>query len=90
MFWQETRPDDAAPSVDDVTDVAYQIRCQTLPVDHAWALSEAVRAAQEYTWNSLVHGFRPGMGQFVPQRLWRSVAAPTGSSAPEYAHACTA
>ncbi len=44
MFWQETRPDDAPPSVDEVTDIAYQIRCQTLPVDHAWALSEAVRA----------------------------------------------
>lgn len=44
MFWQETRPDDAPPTVDDVTDVAYQIRCQALPVDHAWALSEAVRA----------------------------------------------
>ncbi len=58
----------------------------------AWgmALPDAARAAQEYTWNSLARGFRPGMGQFVPQRLWRSVAAPTGSSAPEYAHACTA
>jgi len=54
----------------------------------AWGmtLSEAVRAAQEYTWNSLVHGFRPGMGQFIPQRLWRNVPAPL-ESAKEFAGA---
>jgi hydroxymethylpyrimidine/phosphomethylpyrimidine kinase len=40
----------------------------------AWgqALPEAVRAAQHYTWHSLSTGFRPGMGQYVPNRLWRS------------------
>lgn len=39
----------------------------------AWGqpLPEAVRAAQDYTWHSLAHGFRPGMGQHVPSRLWR-------------------
>ena len=39
----------------------------------AWGqpLIEAVRAAQNYTWNSLATGFRPGMGQFIPNRLWR-------------------
>jgi len=38
----------------------------------AWGLSvqEAVRAAQEYTWHSLAAGFRPGMGQYLPNRLW--------------------
>jgi hydroxymethylpyrimidine/phosphomethylpyrimidine kinase len=40
----------------------------------AWgqALPEAVRAAQDYTWHSLAAGFRPGMGQHVPNRLWRT------------------
>jgi hydroxymethylpyrimidine/phosphomethylpyrimidine kinase len=40
----------------------------------AWgqALPEAVRAAQHYTWHALAAGFRPGMGQYVPNRLWRS------------------
>ena len=44
----------------------------------AWGqpLPEAVRAAQEYTWHSLAQGFRPGMGQHVPNRLWRT-APPT-------------
>lgn len=33
-------------------------------------ISDAVREAQEYTWQSLKFGFRPGMGQFVPDRLF--------------------
>jgi hydroxymethylpyrimidine/phosphomethylpyrimidine kinase len=30
----------------------------------------AVREAQEYTWNALKHGFRPGMGQHLPDRFF--------------------
>jgi hydroxymethylpyrimidine/phosphomethylpyrimidine kinase len=33
-------------------------------------VEEAVRDAQEYTWQTLKAGFRPGMGQFVPDRLF--------------------
>lgn len=33
-------------------------------------LAEAAREAQEYTWQALKHAFRPGMGQFVPDRLF--------------------
>lgn len=33
-------------------------------------ISEAAREAQEYTWQSLKFGFRPGMGQLVPDRLF--------------------
>ena len=33
-------------------------------------ISEAAREAQEYTWQALKFGFRPGMGQFVPDRLF--------------------
>ena len=33
-------------------------------------ISEAVREAQEYTWQTLNFGFRPGMGQLVPDRLF--------------------
>jgi hydroxymethylpyrimidine/phosphomethylpyrimidine kinase len=35
-------------------------------------LAEAVMGAQEYTWRTLAAGFRPGMGQFVPDRLFWS------------------
>jgi hydroxymethylpyrimidine/phosphomethylpyrimidine kinase len=33
-------------------------------------ISEAVREAQDYTWQTLKFGFRPGMGQFIPDRLF--------------------
>lgn len=33
-------------------------------------IQEAVRQAQEYTWQALAAGFRPGMGQFIPDRLF--------------------
>jgi hydroxymethylpyrimidine/phosphomethylpyrimidine kinase len=54
----------------------------------AWGqpLPEAVRAAQHYTWHSLAAGFRPGMGQHVPNRLWRTQHQQHGSS-PEVADA---
>lgn len=40
----------------------------------AWGLPmpEAVQAAQSYTWHSLAKGFRLGMGQMMPNRLWRN------------------
>ena len=31
---------------------------------------DAVKDAQEYTWQSLKSGFRPGMGQYIPDRLF--------------------
>jgi hydroxymethylpyrimidine/phosphomethylpyrimidine kinase len=31
---------------------------------------EAVHEAQEYTWQALVNGFRPGMGQHLPDRFF--------------------
>ena len=33
-------------------------------------IPEAVREAQEYTWQSLAAGFRPGMGQLLPDRFF--------------------
>jgi len=34
--------------------------------------AEAAHAAQRFTWESLAAGFRPGGGQFVPNRFFRS------------------
>jgi hydroxymethylpyrimidine/phosphomethylpyrimidine kinase len=34
------------------------------------AMAEAVREAQEYTWQALAGGFRPGMGQLLPDRFF--------------------
>jgi len=33
-------------------------------------MAEAVKEAQEYTWQTLHSGFRPGMGQYIPDRLF--------------------
>jgi hydroxymethylpyrimidine/phosphomethylpyrimidine kinase len=35
-------------------------------------VADAVMGAQEYTWRTLSAGFRPGMGQFIPDRLFWS------------------
>lgn len=34
------------------------------------SVQEAVRDAQDFTWQALAHGFRAGMGQFIPDRLF--------------------
>jgi hydroxymethylpyrimidine/phosphomethylpyrimidine kinase len=33
-------------------------------------MAEAVRDAQDYTWQTLAAGFRPGMGQYIPDRFY--------------------
>lgn len=34
------------------------------------SITDAVKSAQEYTWETLRHGYRIGMGQFIPDRLF--------------------
>ena len=34
------------------------------------SIEDAVKEAQEFTWQSLQYGFRPGMGQHIPDRLF--------------------
>lgn len=58
----------------------------------AWGqpLPEAARAAQHYTWHSLAAGFRPGMGQHLPNRLWLASHAAHSPVAPEEGNALVA
>lgn len=46
MFWQEDE-DKTLPyqAPDDVLDVSFAIQCKKLPLDHAWALSQAIQTA---------------------------------------------
>jgi CRISPR-associated protein Cas6 len=44
MYWQDDNPSQAPRVPDDVVDVAYAISCARLPIDHAYALSRALRA----------------------------------------------
>ncbi len=45
MYWQEKHSEEPTPTARRMIDVVYGIDCRTLPVDHAWALSQAVIAA---------------------------------------------
>ena len=42
MYWQDETKDEHYVVPDDVVDLVFQIECRALPVDHAWALSQAV------------------------------------------------
>jgi len=48
---------------------------------HGLDLAEAVKDAQDYTWQSLAAGFRPGMGQYLPDRFFwaREIAEDHGN-----------
>lgn len=45
MFWQEEIDETQFVVPDDVVDLIFKIGCPALPVDHAWALSEAIHQA---------------------------------------------
>jgi hydroxymethylpyrimidine/phosphomethylpyrimidine kinase len=42
----------------------------TACIARGYDVPDAVREGQEYTWQTLSNGFRPGMGQFIPDRLF--------------------
>lgn len=45
MLWQEEEPQQNTLSLPTVIDVAYEMTCRGLPVDHAYALSTAIQQA---------------------------------------------
>jgi CRISPR-associated protein Cas6 len=73
MFWQEENDEAQFIVSDDVTDLLFKIKCHTLPVDHAWPLSEAIQ--RELPWFSdeslaglhLIYGADSGNGWERPQ-----------------------
>ncbi len=44
MLWQEKTDSGKFIVADDVMDLSFRIQCSELPVDHAWALSQAIQA----------------------------------------------
>lgn len=59
MFWQESTPDKLPAVPDDVVDLAFAISCRALPVDHAWALSQAIVAILPWFANEDGAGLHP-------------------------------
>lgn len=58
MFWQETQKAVHA-NPDDIVDIVFQIDCRALPVDHAWALSRAVRMVLPWLEDEPAAGVHP-------------------------------
>jgi CRISPR-associated protein Cas6 len=74
MFWTEENDAVEEFSVpDDVLDVAFTIDCRTLPVDHAWALSNRLLEVlpwlneEEQAGVHLIHGAASGNGWYRPE-----------------------
>jgi CRISPR-associated protein Cas6 len=68
MFWQEETDEEQYVVPDNVLDLIFKIKCRTLPVDHAWALSEAIHQALPWFPDEpqaglhLIHGAESGNG----------------------------
>jgi CRISPR-associated protein Cas6 len=68
MYWSEDSDKAAVIIADDIVDLAFTIDCQCLPVDHAYALSQALlRAlpwleAEDQAGIHLIHGAESGHG----------------------------
>jgi CRISPR-associated protein Cas6 len=45
MFWQEETDEDHFVIPDKVLDLIFKIKCASLPIDHVWALSQAIHQA---------------------------------------------
>lgn len=74
MFWTEEREEDKAFKVpDDIVDLSFAIRCKCLPLDHAYALSQALRAVLPWLADEdaagvhLIHVAESGNGWYRPQ-----------------------
>jgi CRISPR-associated protein Cas6 len=73
MYWQDERDKTAAYVVpDDIVDLNFKVDCRSLPLDHAYALSEAIRAALPWIGGEalagihLIHGAESGNGWIRP------------------------
>ncbi|RDH87779.1 MAG: type I-MYXAN CRISPR-associated protein Cas6/Cmx6 [endosymbiont of Escarpia spicata] len=73
MFWQEESDETVYVVPDDVIDLAYQMKCRALPVDHAWPLATAIHhalpwfAEEPQAGLHLIYGADSGNGWERPQ-----------------------
>lgn len=60
MYWQDEDKSDERPAVpEEIVDVVYGIACRSLPVDHAWALEQALAAALPWLADEPQAGMHP-------------------------------
>jgi CRISPR-associated protein Cas6 len=72
-FWQEDQDEEQFVVPENVFDLIFKIKCPSLPVDHAWSLSEAIHrelpwfADEPQTGIHLIHGAESGNGWERPK-----------------------
>ncbi len=73
MYWEEDKDENSPYQVsDDVVDLVYSISCKCLPLDHAYAFSNAIRTALPWMDDEpqagihLIHGAESGNGWIRP------------------------
>lgn len=73
MFWSEnSSATDQFIVPDDIVDIAYKLDCKSLPLDHAWSLSQALQqalpwlAGDEHAGVHLIHVAESGNGWHRP------------------------
>lgn len=72
MYWQESKDNERYIVPDDIADMVFSIRCRSLPVDHAYALSQAVSRAlpwfadEEHAGLHTIHVAESGNGWMRP------------------------
>jgi len=72
-YWEESNPAEEYAVPDDIVDAVFSISCRSLPIDHAYALSQAIQA--ELPWFAaearaglhLIHGADSGSGWMRPE-----------------------
>ena len=68
MFWETDEKEQEFVVPDDIIDLAFSIECRSLPIDHAWALSQAMQEQLPWLGNDpgtglhLIHGAESGNG----------------------------
>ncbi len=73
MYWQEKTAGGRYVVPDDILDLAFAISCRSLPIDHAYALSQALMRAlpwleqEERAGIHLIHGAESGHGWQRPR-----------------------
>ena len=73
MHWEESTPAEETAVPDTVVDAVFSISCRSLPVDHAYALSQAIQAglpwfaAEARAGLHLIHGADSGSGWMRPE-----------------------
>jgi len=73
MYWQESKDNEQYIVPDDIVDVVFSIQCRTLPVDHSYALSQAVAEAlpwfadDEHAGLHTIHVAESGNGWMRPE-----------------------